>query len=97
VLRHRKDGSELPLWITASNVLDEAGKIVNSVRVFTDISELKATQRKLEALATKDALTGTAEPPLFQGSARAPPCAVATRPSAIRGAVHRSRQLQEHQ
>src|SRR6185436_9187033 len=58
VLRHRKDGSELPLWITASNVLDESGKIVNSVRVFTDISELKATQRKLEALATKDALTG---------------------------------------
>ena len=57
VLRHRKDGSELPLWITASNVLDESGKIVNSVRVFTDISELKATQRQLEALATKDALT----------------------------------------
>ena len=57
VLRHRKDGSELPLWITASNVLDESGKIVNSVRVFTDISELKATQLQLEALATKDALT----------------------------------------
>ena len=57
VLRHRKDGSELPLWITASNVLDESGNIVNSVRVFTDISELKATQRQLEALATNDALT----------------------------------------
>ena len=57
VLRHRKDGSELPLWLTASNVLDESGKIVNSVRVFTDISELKATQRQLEALATIDALT----------------------------------------
>ena len=58
VFRHRKDGSELPLWITASNVLDEGGKIVNSVRVYTDISELKATQRQLESLATKDALTG---------------------------------------
>ena len=57
VLRHRKDGSELPLWVTASTVLDESGKIVNSVRVFTDISELKATQRQLEALATIDALT----------------------------------------
>jgi len=57
VLRHRKDGSELPLWITASNVVDEAGRIVNSVRVFTDISELKASQRQLEALATKDSLT----------------------------------------
>jgi len=57
VLRHRKDGSELPLWVTASNVLDESGKIVNFIRVFTDISELKASQRQLEALATKDALT----------------------------------------
>jgi PAS domain S-box-containing protein len=58
VFRHRKDGSELPLWITASNVVDESGRIVNSVRVYTDISELKATQRQLEALASKDALTG---------------------------------------
>ena len=57
VLRHRRDGSELPLWVTASNVLDESGKIVNFVRVFTDISELKASQRQLEALATNDALT----------------------------------------
>jgi diguanylate cyclase (GGDEF)-like protein/PAS domain S-box-containing protein len=57
VLRHRKDESELPLWVTASNVLDESGKIVNFVRVFTDISELKASQRQLEAMATIDALT----------------------------------------
>ena len=58
VLRHRKDHSELPLWVTGSNVLDEGGKIVNFVRVFTDISELKASQRQLEAMATIDALTG---------------------------------------
>jgi diguanylate cyclase (GGDEF)-like protein/PAS domain S-box-containing protein len=57
VSRHRRDGSELPLWVTASNVLDASGKIVNFVRVFTDISELKASQRQLEALATSDALT----------------------------------------
>jgi diguanylate cyclase (GGDEF)-like protein/PAS domain S-box-containing protein len=57
VLRYRKDGRELPLWVTASNVLDESGRIVNFVRVFTDISELKASQRQLEALASNDALT----------------------------------------
>ena len=58
VVRHRKDGSELPLWVAASNVCDDSGEIVNFVRVFTDISQLKASQRQLEALASHDALTG---------------------------------------
>jgi diguanylate cyclase (GGDEF)-like protein/PAS domain S-box-containing protein len=58
VIRHRKDGSELPLWVTASNVCDDSGEIINFVRVFTDISQLKASQRQLEALASHDALTG---------------------------------------
>jgi diguanylate cyclase (GGDEF)-like protein/PAS domain S-box-containing protein len=58
VLRYRKDGRELPLWVSASNVIDENGEIVNFVRVFTDISELKASQRQLQALAGNDALTG---------------------------------------
>jgi diguanylate cyclase (GGDEF)-like protein/PAS domain S-box-containing protein len=58
VLRYRKDGSELPLWVTASNVTDEQGRLTHFVRVFSDISHLKASQRKLEALAASDALTG---------------------------------------
>ena len=58
VLRYRKDGTELPLWITASNVTDEHGRITNFVRVFTDISHLKESQRRLETLASSDPLTG---------------------------------------
>ena len=58
VLRFRKDGSELPLWVTASNVTDPNGVITHFVRVFTDISPLKASQRKLEQLARNDPLTG---------------------------------------
>ena len=58
VPRQHKNGKPLALWVTAIFVRDGAGKIVNYVRVFTDISELRESQRKLEQLATFDALTG---------------------------------------
>ena len=58
VLRRRKDGSLLPCWLTQTCVRDEDGATVNFVRVFTDISELKEAQRRLEELASYDALTG---------------------------------------
>ena len=38
VSRRRKDGSELALWVTATSVFDDAGKLLNHVRVYTDIS-----------------------------------------------------------
>jgi diguanylate cyclase (GGDEF)-like protein/PAS domain S-box-containing protein len=58
VPRIRKDGTSLSLWVTASCVRNDDGTIRNYVRVFTDISLLKETQRKLEQLASFDALTG---------------------------------------
>jgi diguanylate cyclase (GGDEF)-like protein/PAS domain S-box-containing protein len=58
VLRFRKDGSPLSLWVTASFVHNDDHTIRNYVRVFTDISLLKQTQQKLEQLASFDALTG---------------------------------------
>src|ERR1700682_5985328 len=58
VQRFRKDGSALSLWVTASCVRNADGAIRNYVRVFTDISLLKATQQKLEQLASFDTLTG---------------------------------------
>jgi diguanylate cyclase (GGDEF)-like protein/PAS domain S-box-containing protein len=58
VPRIRKDGTPLSLWVTASTVRNADGTIRNYVRVFTDISLLKATQKKLELLASFDALTG---------------------------------------
>ncbi len=58
VPRIRKDGTPLSLWVTASDVRSDDGTIRNHVRVFTDISLLKATQQKLEQLASFDALTG---------------------------------------
>jgi diguanylate cyclase (GGDEF)-like protein/PAS domain S-box-containing protein len=58
VPRIRKDGTPLSLWLTGSCVRNADGTIRNFVRVFTDISLLKATQQKLEQLASFDALTG---------------------------------------
>jgi diguanylate cyclase (GGDEF)-like protein/PAS domain S-box-containing protein len=58
VPRFRKDGTPLSLWVTASTVHNDDGTIRNFVRVFTDISLLKATQQKLEQLASFDNLTG---------------------------------------
>jgi len=58
VQRFRRDGTPLFLWVTATCVRDAAGAIVNYVRVFSDISPLKEAQRKLEQLASIDALTG---------------------------------------
>ena len=58
ILRARKDSSELPLWITATCVYDGDGSVMNYIRVFTDISALKASQLQLEQLASRDALTG---------------------------------------
>jgi diguanylate cyclase (GGDEF)-like protein/PAS domain S-box-containing protein len=57
VSRFRKDGTPLALWVTASCVYNGDGTIRNYVRVFTDISLLSETQRKLEQLATIDTLT----------------------------------------
>jgi diguanylate cyclase (GGDEF)-like protein/PAS domain S-box-containing protein len=58
VPRIRKDGTPLSLWVTASTVHNDDGTVRNYVRVFTDISLLKATQQRLEQLASFDALTG---------------------------------------
>jgi diguanylate cyclase (GGDEF)-like protein len=58
VSRIRKDGAPLSLWVTASFVRNPDGTLRNHVRVFTDISLLKATQRELEQLASFDTLTG---------------------------------------
>ncbi|MBA3505946.1 MAG: EAL domain-containing protein [Betaproteobacteria bacterium] len=65
VTRFRKDGKELSLWITATRVYDKEGKLANYVRVFSDISALKESQRQLEQLATHDALTDLPNRNLF--------------------------------
>ncbi|MEO8847214.1 MAG: diguanylate cyclase [Casimicrobiaceae bacterium] len=66
VQRVARDGSMMSLWITATCLRDAGGTIVNYVRVFSDISLLKATQHKLVELASYDTLTGLPNRRLLQ-------------------------------
>ncbi|HLA33807.1 MAG TPA: diguanylate cyclase, partial [Rhodocyclaceae bacterium] len=54
----RKDGSVFPKWATISAIRDSAGTIGNYITIYTDISERKAAQQRIEHLAHHDILTG---------------------------------------
>ncbi len=54
----RKDGHIYPKWVTISLIRDANGEIAFYTASFTDISERKAAEEKIERLAHRDALTG---------------------------------------
>ncbi|MEG3640377.1 putative bifunctional diguanylate cyclase/phosphodiesterase [Magnetococcus sp. PR-3] len=62
----RKDGSIFPKWLTINTVYDHQGEVINYVGIFIDITEQKATEKKLEDLAFKDSLTGLPNRTLYQ-------------------------------
>jgi len=65
VTRRHRDGRTLELWLTLTATADPAGRTVNYIRIFTDISPLKDAQRRLEQLAHFDTLTGLPNRALF--------------------------------
>lgn len=58
IFNRRKDGEVYPEWLTINSVCDDLGRIVNYVGIFSDITAIKSSQRKIEFLATHDELTG---------------------------------------
>ncbi|MCF8179073.1 MAG: EAL domain-containing protein [Sulfuritalea sp.] len=54
----RKDGSYYPKWLAISAVRNNAGEIDYYVGSFTDISERKSAQERINQLALHDTLTG---------------------------------------
>lgn len=58
IWNRRKNGEIFPEHMSLSAVRDETGKISHYVCIFSDISEAKAQQERLEYLAHRDALTG---------------------------------------
>ncbi|MEY6431548.1 EAL domain-containing protein [Thioalkalicoccus limnaeus] len=58
IWNRRKGGEIYPAWLTISTVHDERGVPSHYVGVFTDISQLKQSEARLESLAHYDTLTG---------------------------------------
>jgi diguanylate cyclase (GGDEF)-like protein/PAS domain S-box-containing protein len=57
IWNRRKDGAVFPQWQNISAVFDDNGKLTHYVAVFSDISQIKESQEKLDHLAYHDALT----------------------------------------
>ena len=58
VLNKRKNGETYYEWLTITAVKDNAGKVVNYVGVFADMTDIKRTQNRLHELVNHDPLTG---------------------------------------
>lgn len=54
----RPDGGAIPVLLTLNVALGDDGRLANVVGVLSDISHLKATERRLVELAERDDLTG---------------------------------------
>jgi diguanylate cyclase (GGDEF)-like protein/PAS domain S-box-containing protein len=65
VLLRRKDGSYVPVFVTATPLFDARGDLAGMIGVSTDISERKALQEELERRASHDPLTGLPNRPAF--------------------------------
>ena len=66
VLNRRKDGSVFPELLSVSVVKNEQGEVTNYLGVFSDITNLKQSEEKLEHLAHYDSLTGLPNRVQFQ-------------------------------
>lgn len=66
IWNRRKNGEIYPQWTTISAVRNDQGTVINYVGVFTDISQLKQTEARLERLAHYDPLTELPNRLLFQ-------------------------------
>nr|WP_321265847.1 EAL domain-containing protein [uncultured Sulfurimonas sp.] len=53
----KKDGTIYPEWLAISTIYDDNNKAIQYVAVFSDFSEIKKTQHKLQNLAHYDTLT----------------------------------------
>jgi len=58
VWNRRKNGEIYPEWLTINAARDSQGRLTHYVGVFTDISQVKQSEEKLDYLAHHDPLTG---------------------------------------
>jgi len=58
IWNRRKSGEVFPEWLNFTAVKDDAGHVTHYVASFSDITERKATQDRIQSLAFYDPLTG---------------------------------------
>ena len=66
IWNRRRNGTVYPEWLTISAIRDEHGRVSNYVGVFSDLSESKRAQEKLDYLTHYDGLTGLPNRFLFR-------------------------------
>ena len=66
IWNRRKNAETYPEWLTISAVTDPEGQTCNYVAVFSDISQLKQSEERLDFLAHHDTLTGLPNRVLLQ-------------------------------
>lgn len=66
IWNRRKNGEVYPEWLTISSVENSDGDVTNYISVFSDISQLKQSQSRLEFLAHHDPLTALPNRLLFR-------------------------------
>src|SRR5450830_804189 len=62
----RKDGTEFPEWLTISVLRDAQGQITHYIGNFSDLSDAKAAENRIQWLSHFDALTGLANRTLLR-------------------------------
>jgi len=65
IVNRRKNGEQYPEWLTISVIRNESGEITNYVAVFSDLTQRKQVEDKLNFLAYYDTLTGLPNRMLF--------------------------------
>jgi diguanylate cyclase (GGDEF)-like protein/PAS domain S-box-containing protein len=65
IWNRRKNGEVYAQWESISTINDAAGNRIRYVAVFSDMSEIKRVQAKVEQLSWRDPLTGLANRALF--------------------------------
>jgi len=58
ITNKRADGSEITQWMSVSRILDDNKQAQHHLAVFTDLTDIKAAQKKIETMAFIDATTG---------------------------------------
>ncbi len=62
----RKNGTEFPVWLAISPMRDEQGKITHYLGSFSDLSDAKAAENRIQWLSHFDPLTGLPNRALLQ-------------------------------